>query len=239
MRLPVTPQISTKDGVSNKNARMTNVLKETRATGELACVRPGLEVSDTFSGIGNGLIPFDGRLLVIFDSTVTDTEIDSLPWPLDSEEWDASTEYGKGETVWYGGVLLYSAGDGNIGNTPGTDTSWVTSLDETWDASTTYDIGDSVIIQGVTYYSTIGNNLNVNQNPLTAPEGFWTTTPIGPDIYETAGWEGADRYASCQAYVSGNYAGYPLAQVVGVTATHCQYLNQLGAGPYSVLTTKL
>mgnify|MGYP001590774954 CR=1 FL=1 len=49
MRLPIVPPLSTKDGISNKNARMTNVLREW----EKAVIRPGLSTIDTLEG-GNG-----------------------------------------------------------------------------------------------------------------------------------------------------------------------------------------
>lgn len=70
MRLPVTPQISTKDGVSAKNARLTNVLKETRKTGELAVVRPGLETVATTTGNGGGLVCFNGELVSVYGATL-------------------------------------------------------------------------------------------------------------------------------------------------------------------------
>ena len=43
MRLPLASQIDSRDGESNKDGRLTNVLKETDEGGGLACVRPGLE----------------------------------------------------------------------------------------------------------------------------------------------------------------------------------------------------
>lgn len=58
MRLPIVPDLNTKDGASNKNARMTNALRENNKS----VVRPGLELNNTFpeydTGVnGNGLIP--------------------------------------------------------------------------------------------------------------------------------------------------------------------------------------
>lgn len=107
MRLPVTPQISTKDGVSNKNARMTNVLKETRATGELACVRPGLSLDAQASGVGGGLVVFNNELVSVYGTTlgiglaiVADDSIGSIT-PA-SGTWSYYTVYGvasNGETV--------------------------------------------------------------------------------------------------------------------------------------------
>jgi hypothetical protein len=76
MRLPVVHQISTKDGTSNKNARLTNTLKETRQTGELAVVRPGLETAATSAGNGNGLVCFNGELISLYGNAIN-IKIDS------------------------------------------------------------------------------------------------------------------------------------------------------------------
>lgn len=174
MRLPVVPQISTKDGTSNRNARLTNCLKESKKSGDKAVVRPGLVLDDTYSGIGNGLIPFDGRLLTIYDDTVYDTEEDTLPWPLDSAEWDVGVTYFYGNSVWYLGVMYFSTGGGNIGNTPGSSSEWDRSvLADTYVAGETYDLGDSVVYHGVTYYSY--RSTNIGNTPDTSD--FWETTP--------------------------------------------------------------
>ncbi len=183
MRLPITPQLSTKDGVSAKNARLTNCLKESKKGGDKAVIRPGLVLSDTYSGIGNGLIPFDGRLLVIYDDTVYDIEEDSFPWPLDSAPWDAATTYGYGETVWYGGVLLFSQTSWNIGNTPGgSSTYWARSYETPeWDEDATYAIGDPVTYGGVTYYSYSDSNVG---NTPTGTSSLWGTSAPPATRYE-------------------------------------------------------
>lgn len=168
MRLPVVPELSTKDGVSNKNARLTNCLKESKQGGNKAVVRPGLELSDTYSGLGNGLIVFDGRLLVVYDDTVTDVVEDSFPWPLDSSDWSAGTTYTFGDAVWYNGEMWFSAASGNVGNTPGTGTSWRRSYEiPAWDSGTTYTTGSPVSYGGVTYYywGSSGSNQSPGSNP--------------------------------------------------------------------------
>lgn len=66
MRLPVTPDIVTRNGVSNKNARLTNALKEKN----FAVVRPGLVVAGNYPGIGNGLIPFGGYMFIVGNDTI-------------------------------------------------------------------------------------------------------------------------------------------------------------------------
>lgn len=173
MRLPVVPPISTKDGLSNKNARLTNCLKEIKKGGEKAVVRPGLVLSDTYSGLGNGLIEFDGRLLVVYDDTVTDVVEDSFPWPLDSDPWASGTTYNFGDAVWYNGEMWFSTEGSNTGNTPGTGTEWARSYETPeWDEDATYAIGDPVTYGGVTYYSLAPSN--TGQNPSTSPQ--WSTT---------------------------------------------------------------
>lgn len=70
MRIPVTPSLSTKDGVSAKNARLTNCLKETKKAGDKAVVRPGLVLDAQASGVGNGLVVFNGELVSVYGTTL-------------------------------------------------------------------------------------------------------------------------------------------------------------------------
>ena len=70
MRLPIVPQLSTKDGAANKNARMTNALREKNR----AVVRPGLSLVLDYAGVGNGLVPWNDRLIGLFDDTVYDLD---------------------------------------------------------------------------------------------------------------------------------------------------------------------
>ena len=185
MRLPVTPQLNTKDGTANRNARLTNMLKESSKAGDKAVIRPGLVASDSYSGVGSGLIPFDGRLLVIYDDTVYDTElVDSLPWPLDALPWDAGTTYYYGDVVLCGGVIKFSMADGNIGNACNAAGSqyWAYSApltnQNTWNESTTYDLGDSILVEGVTYYNNLPNNLGNSPTGVNT-SWYWGTTPLG------------------------------------------------------------
>ena len=203
MRLPVVPQISTKDGVSNKNARLTNCLKEVKKSGEKAVVRPGLVLSDTYAGLGNGLIEFDGRLLVVYDDTVTDVTEDSFPWPLDAGDWSSVTLYNYGDAVWYLGAMWFSTSGSNTGNTPGAGTSWSRSYEiPEWDSGTTYTTGSPVSYGGVTYYywGSSGSNQSPASNPtlwrIVAPNlsvtmGTVTYTPATLDGFpssQTASW---------------------------------------------------
>ncbi len=70
MRLPVVPDVSTKDGVSNKNARLINALKESNSRGDKAVVRPGLSLDVQASGIGNGLVSFNNTLVSVYGATL-------------------------------------------------------------------------------------------------------------------------------------------------------------------------
>ena len=70
MRLPLASQLDSRDGESNKDGRLTNVLKETDEGGELACVRPGLELMASMSGNGSGVVAFNGILISVFGTTL-------------------------------------------------------------------------------------------------------------------------------------------------------------------------
>lgn len=77
MRLPLTPTLSTKDAVSNKNARLTNCLKEAKLSPDKkkelsskAVVRPGLVLDAQASGAGNGLVAFNGDLVSVYGATL-------------------------------------------------------------------------------------------------------------------------------------------------------------------------
>lgn len=181
MRLSVLPNISTKDGTSNKNARLTNMLK-VAGPKDIAEIRPGLVSSSTYAGLGSGLIEFDGRLLAIYDDTVfVDDGGLSEEWPLDSDPWASGTTYGYGDSAWYLGTLWFSTASGNTNNTPSaTSTYWETSWEpDEWDSSATYAIGDLVVYGGTLYYSLAPSN--TNKNPTSTP--VWSTSAPGTSRY--------------------------------------------------------
>lgn len=176
MRIPVTSQLSTKEGTSNKNARLTNCLKESKKSGDKAVIRPGLVTSDTYTGIGSGLIPFDGRLLLIYDDTVYDDVLETFPWPLDSSPWASGTTYTYGDAVWYNGTMYFSQTSGNIGNTPSSSSEWGESYAPAeWDAGATYVTSEPVIYSGVRYYS--WREGNVGNTPSSSPLDWRATAP--------------------------------------------------------------
>ena len=213
MRLPMTPNVSTKDGQSNKNARLTNCLKETTKRGDMAVIRPGLVLSDTFTGVGSGLIPFDGRLLQIWNDTVYDPN-DYGTWPLDAPQWDASTTYDWNDAVWYDGDLWFSTAGSNMGHAPGGG-YWSRSPDDTdYESGTTYNVGDTITMDGVTYYSVAPSN--TGNTPTSSPY-HWSTTPT-----TTARW-------------TGTFAGYVGSPCGSMDAAA---YNGYNAFPYKTCATK-
>lgn len=78
--------LSTKDGTSNKNARLTNCLKESRERKDAtvwvrgvkqpappidkAVIRPGLVLEAEGTGVGGGLVAFDNDLVSVYGTTL-------------------------------------------------------------------------------------------------------------------------------------------------------------------------
>lgn len=223
MRLPVVPGISTKDGTSNKNARLTNMLKERRKAGDIAQIRPGLVASTTYSGLGSGLIAFDGRILSIVDDTVY---LEEYQWmDLDAEDWNVATAYSAGDFVWYGGSLWGALG-ANTGQTPFLNsTHWETIIAiYDWDGSETYAIGDRVLYDDgggvVVYYSLAPSN--TNKNPASTP--VWSTSAPGTSRYRanitTLGLTGAGNPgAECASREAAAFSAYSTATAMISCAT--------------------
>lgn len=69
MRLPLVTELDSRNGTSDKDARLTNVLLETDEAASLACVRPGLSSVATASGVGNGLVNFNDVLISVYGTT--------------------------------------------------------------------------------------------------------------------------------------------------------------------------
>lgn len=70
MKLPLISDADSRDGTSDKDARLTNVLAESDEGTNYATVRPALEAVTSNSGNGNGLVNFEGQLLSVFGSTL-------------------------------------------------------------------------------------------------------------------------------------------------------------------------
>jgi len=70
MRLPLTSDIDSRDGVSAKDERLTNMLGEDDEGIQLTVLRPGLATIATASGAGGGEINFNGVLITVFGTTL-------------------------------------------------------------------------------------------------------------------------------------------------------------------------
>jgi len=70
MRLPLVPEIESRDGTSNKDERLTNVLSENDRGINQAVIRPGLVSVVAASGAGGNLTTFNGTLVSVFGTTV-------------------------------------------------------------------------------------------------------------------------------------------------------------------------
>lgn len=70
MRLPLTSDIESRDGISNRDERLTNTLLEKDEVVDYAVIRPALETVSTASGNGNGVVDFFGVLISVFGSTL-------------------------------------------------------------------------------------------------------------------------------------------------------------------------
>jgi hypothetical protein len=70
MRLPVVESLLSRDGVVNKDARMTNALAEDDEGVTLAVLRPGLATIATASGAGGGAVNFNDVLISVYGTTL-------------------------------------------------------------------------------------------------------------------------------------------------------------------------
>ena len=71
MRVPLVIEIDSRDGESNKDERLTNVLVEDDEGRKLAVVRAGLSTAGSTSGNGNGVVNFNGVLVNVFGATLS------------------------------------------------------------------------------------------------------------------------------------------------------------------------
>lgn len=70
MRLPVISDADSRDGSSNKDSRLTNMLGEADEGAMFACVRPGLATVSSNSGAGGGVMNSEGVLISVFGTTL-------------------------------------------------------------------------------------------------------------------------------------------------------------------------
>ena len=70
MRIPLAGELDSRDGTSNRDERLTNVLSETDEGVTLAVVRPGLATIATASGAGGGETVFNETLITVYGTTL-------------------------------------------------------------------------------------------------------------------------------------------------------------------------
>ena len=73
MRLPLVSDIDSRDGTSNKDARMSNALKESENGVDYAATRPALALIADTTGNGNGMFFLD-TLITIFGTAALYSE---------------------------------------------------------------------------------------------------------------------------------------------------------------------
>lgn len=156
MRFPVAPELISRDGVSNKNARMTNVVKD----GAKASVRPGLAVNAEYEGIGAGLISFGQSVFPIYGGTLftPDGTIDiATGGPAVPPAWDASYTYPAGFLVTYGGGT-WRAVTPVVGAFP-TAGDWTVVVAGSDDANQTLVAGTSNPSEDINFYGFIAASI--------------------------------------------------------------------------------
>lgn len=70
MRLPLASEIDSRDGTSNKDERLTNVLGEDNNGVQMATLRPGLATIASASGAGGGAVNFQDVLITVYGTTL-------------------------------------------------------------------------------------------------------------------------------------------------------------------------
>lgn len=199
MRLPVVPQISTKDGVSNKNARLTNCLKEVKKAGEKAVVRPGLVLDAQASGVGNGLVVFNNELVSVYGATlgigVTETTVSAA-----FASYGAVTGF-VCNTVWHNGTQYVA-----VGYHTGTFVAEIyTSTDgESWTSRTTpspsadFQTANSLTWTGTYWLACADNSNDEELYVFKSSDGItWSATSTGGVALVTNSqvcWDGTYSY---------------------------------------------
>lgn len=70
MRIPLAFEIDSRDGVSAKDERLTNMLGEDDEGIQLTVLRPGLATIATASGAGGGAVNFNDVLITVYGTTL-------------------------------------------------------------------------------------------------------------------------------------------------------------------------
>jgi hypothetical protein len=88
MRLSCIHELDSRDGASNRDARLTNVLSETDEGTTLAVLRPAISTIATASGNGSGVTAFNGVLISVFGTTLGHGEAPSTIGPVVAGRYD-------------------------------------------------------------------------------------------------------------------------------------------------------
>jgi len=70
MRLPLPAPIEARDGTVEKDGLCKNLLIEKDDDALMIALRPGLSVSQTYTGNGNGIAEFNDELVSVFGATL-------------------------------------------------------------------------------------------------------------------------------------------------------------------------
>ena len=188
MRLTLTSDIDSRDGVSAKDERLTNMLSETDKDVTFTVVRPGLVLDAQASGVGHGLVVFNNELVSVYGATLgfgVDPSVEAVVVAFDSsgtKSVSGTMEDGFVErahvtaALWecdlaYDGITFVTIGYPNI----------VAYSEDgvTWDNTT---IGKSGNWKGLTWNGTIFCAVGydgVNSMSATSSDGIsWTTSGV-------------------------------------------------------------
>lgn len=123
MRIPLAAELDSRDGSSNKGARLTNALKESGETGDKAVIRPGLSVIAQGSGVGNGVVAFNNELVSVYGSTFN---INYEPGVADWNNYASVLAGVNAGSPTFGNDSFMSISSGRVANISANGTAWQT-----------------------------------------------------------------------------------------------------------------
>lgn len=178
MRLPLVIPLDAREDDTEQDGRMTNMVAEQYDELVIVSARPGLSLTDQVEGAANGIVCYNGNLIAVFGDAIEFVETSA-------ETFNAGTNYGFGQVVFYGGFWWISTQGGNQGNTPSQGSSyWKTDSEgNDWDPDTPYALGDPINYFGTPYFAHAPNQ---GVTPGTPAGGFiWSPTPLTTERWMT------------------------------------------------------
>lgn len=181
MRLPVIGNISTKDGATNKNARLTNMLAEQKKSGTtLATVRPGLNKIASTTGNGNGLVCFGGELVSVYDAILGFADDSSDLESLATHDFTGEVYVGFLTQQVPSGFSVFNFGDNEVVYSSDgvnfTDFDARVAIDSDIIGVTSFDKVGSEYVVGATYFDPIP----------TIKHGIWTSSDLSTWDFEVS-----------------------------------------------------